>query len=68
MTGDFQVEGKNAAALFTLKVHRGDGMALVAMNWKKGRPPDDFVGYAIEYKEPEGKKFYALNNLSLIHI
>lgn len=62
MTGDFQVEGKNAAALFTLKVHRGDGMALVAMNWKKGKPPDDFVGFAVKYKEPEGKKFYALNN------
>src|SRR5688572_2693839 len=62
MDTDFQVEGKNAAALFTLKLHRGDGMALVAMNWKKGRPPNDFVGFAIEYKEPGGEKFFALNN------
>lgn len=25
MAGEFQVTGKNTAALFTLKVHRGDG-------------------------------------------
>ena len=31
---EFQVTGSNANALFTLKVHRGDGMALVAMDWK----------------------------------
>src|SRR4051812_19144051 len=62
MDTDFQVQGTNAAALFTLKVHRGNGMALLAMNWKKGRPPEDFVGFAIEYKEPNGQRFYALNN------
>jgi hypothetical protein len=32
MTDEFQVSGRNAAALFTLKLHRGDGMTLVAMN------------------------------------
>jgi phosphatidylserine/phosphatidylglycerophosphate/cardiolipin synthase-like enzyme len=62
MKGDFQVEGGNAAALFTLKLHRGDGMTLVAMNWKNGRPPRDFVGFAIEYKEPDGDKFFPLKN------
>ena len=62
MSSDFQVTGKNNAALFKLKVHRGDGMALVAMNWKKGQPPNDFVGFAIEYKEPGGTKFFALKN------
>lgn len=62
MAGEFQVIGKNAAALFTLKVHRGDGMALLAMNWKKGKPPKDLVGFAIEYKEPGGSKFFALKN------
>ncbi|HTD89848.1 MAG TPA: phospholipase D-like domain-containing protein, partial [Burkholderiales bacterium] len=62
MAGEFQVVGQNAAALFTLKVHRGDGMALLAMNWKVGKPPTDFVGFAIEYKEPNGQKFYVLNN------
>ena len=62
MAGEFQVSGKNAAALFTLKLHRGDGMALVAMNWKKGKPPKDFVGFAIEYKEPGGDKFFPLKN------
>ncbi len=30
MAGEFQVSGKNAAALFTLKLHRGEGMALLA--------------------------------------
>ncbi|MDQ3911842.1 MAG: phospholipase D-like domain-containing protein [Actinomycetota bacterium] len=62
MTSEFQVNGRNAAALFTLKLHRGDGMALVAMNWKDGKPPQDFVGFAIEYKEPGGHKFFSLKN------
>jgi len=62
MAGDFQVTGGNGAALFTLKVHRGDGMALLAMNWKGGKPPNDFVGFTIEYKEPGGSKFFALKN------
>lgn len=62
MAGEFQVTGQNAAALFTLKLHRGDGMALLAMNWKKGKPPLDFVGFAIEYKEPRGHRFFAFKN------
>ncbi len=59
---DFQVTGKNTKALFTLKLHRGDGMTLVAMNWKAERPPDDFVGFAIESKPPGGDTFFPLNN------
>ena len=62
MSGEFQVDGNNAKALFTMKIHRGDGMALLAMNWNKGKPPKDFVGFAIEYKEPKGVKFFALKN------
>ena len=62
MAGEFQVSGGNAAALFTLKLHRGDGMTLLAMNWKGGEPPKDFVGFAIEYKEPGGDRFFALKN------
>ena len=62
MAGEFQVSGTNAAALFTLKIHRGEGMALLAMNWKNGEPPDDFVGFAIEYQEPGGERFFALKN------
>jgi phosphatidylserine/phosphatidylglycerophosphate/cardiolipin synthase-like enzyme len=62
MAGEFQVVGTNENALFTLKIHRGDGMALVAMNWKQGKPPNDFVGFAIEYQEPGGDRFYALKN------
>jgi phosphatidylserine/phosphatidylglycerophosphate/cardiolipin synthase-like enzyme len=62
MAGEFQVSGRNPAAQFTLKLHRGDGMTLVAMNWKDGKPPKDFVGFAIEYKEPDGDKFFPLKN------
>ena len=62
MSEEFQVTGSNASAPFTLKIHRGDGMALIAMNWKKGKPPLDFVGFAIEYKEPGGQKFFPLKN------
>ena len=58
----YQETGTNEAALFTLKVHRGDGMALLGMNWKQGKPSLDFVGFSIEYKEPEGNKFYPLRN------
>jgi phosphatidylserine/phosphatidylglycerophosphate/cardiolipin synthase-like enzyme len=60
--GDFQVIGRNAAALFTLKLHRGDGMCLLAMNWKNDKPTKDFVGFAIEYREPGGNKFFTLKN------
>lgn len=59
---NYQVIGKNKKALFRLKAHRGEGMLLLAMNWKKGKPPMDFVGFSIEYKEPEGNRFFALNN------
>jgi phosphatidylserine/phosphatidylglycerophosphate/cardiolipin synthase-like enzyme len=62
MAGEFQVIGGNANAPFTLKLHRGDGMVLIAMNWKEGKPPQDFVGFAIEYKEPDGDRFFALKN------
>jgi phosphatidylserine/phosphatidylglycerophosphate/cardiolipin synthase-like enzyme len=61
-TSGYQVTGTNDHALFTLKIHRGDGMALLAMDWKVGKPPADFVGFAIEYREPEGDKFYPLRN------
>jgi hypothetical protein len=61
-SSDFQVSGSNNKALFTLKLHRGDGMCLVAMNWKKGQPPKDFVGFAIESKPPGGNTFFPLNN------
>jgi PLD-like domain len=61
-TSGFEVVGTNANAPFTLKLHRGDGMTLIAMNWKNGQPPQNFVGFAIEYQEPGGNQFFALNN------
>ena len=51
--GSFQVTGKNVAALFTLRAHRGEGMALLAMNWRDGEPPDDFVGEDFKQANPE---------------
>jgi hypothetical protein len=62
MSTDFEVIGQSATALFTLKIHRGDGMALLGMNWKTAKPPDNFVGFGIEYKEPGGTTFFALKN------
>jgi phosphatidylserine/phosphatidylglycerophosphate/cardiolipin synthase-like enzyme len=62
MSADFQVPGRNPKALFKLRIHRGEGMALLAMNWKAGTPPPDFVGFAIEYKEPGGDRFFTLRN------
>lgn len=62
MSNDFQVVADNANAPFTLKLHRGDGMTLIAMNWKSSKPPRDFVGFAIEYKEPDGDRFWVIKN------
>jgi hypothetical protein len=61
MATAFQVEGDNQAAQFTLKVHRGEGMALLAMNWK-GKPPVDLVGFGTEFREPGGDRFLAVPN------
>jgi phosphatidylserine/phosphatidylglycerophosphate/cardiolipin synthase-like enzyme len=62
MSKDFEVTGRIAAAVFTLKLHRGDGMVLIAMNWKKGQPPADFVGFAIDYHEPGGDRWWPVKN------
>ena len=62
MAPKFQVVGTNTSALFTLKIHRGEGMALLAMNWRSGKPPKDFVGFGIQYKEPGGDRFFDLKN------
>lgn len=49
----FRVTGKNQAAQFSLTIHRGDGMVLLGMDWKDGQPPSNFVGFAIQYREPD---------------
>jgi hypothetical protein len=58
----YQVTGSNSKAPFTLTVHRGDGMALLAMNWRKGQPPRTFVGFAIEFREPGNQQFHPIKN------
>lgn len=62
MAKDWQVKGAVAAAPFTLKLHRGEGMVLLAMDWKGALPPSDFVGFAIEYRYPDGDRFYPVKN------
>jgi phosphatidylserine/phosphatidylglycerophosphate/cardiolipin synthase-like enzyme len=62
MAGEIEIIGTNAAAPFTLKVHRGDGMALLGMDWRIGQPPADFVGFSIESRPPGGTTFFALGN------
>ncbi|HYR08739.1 MAG TPA: phospholipase D-like domain-containing protein [Longimicrobium sp.] len=62
MSDDFEVSGQNDAAPFTLKVHRGEGMVLLGMNWKNGSPPQDFVGFAIEYQAPGDAQVTAVEN------
>ena len=59
---EYQVKGGNANAPFTLKVHRGDGMALLAMNWKDGEPPDSFVGFGIGYSYPNSDTIRWISN------
>ncbi|QMW23416.1 phospholipase D-like domain-containing protein [Sandaracinobacteroides saxicola] len=56
------VSGRNAAAAFGLRLHRGEGMVLLAMDWRRQRPPRDFVGFAIEVKAPGAADFVALKN------
>jgi hypothetical protein len=51
-----------AEAPFTLRIHRGEGMALLAMDWREGRPPADFAGFAISYREPGGDRDFVLQN------
>lgn len=62
MPNDFQVIAQNPDAPFTLRLHRGDGMTLLAMNWKALAPPRDFVGFALEYKQPGEDRFWIIKN------
>lgn len=37
-------------------------MCLLAMNWKQDQPPNDLVGFGIDYKAPGETQFYAVPN------
>jgi len=37
-------------------------MCLLAMDWKRETPPNNFVGFAIEYQEPGGTQFFSVQN------
>ncbi|BBU30266.1 hypothetical protein BTHE68_40000 [Burkholderia sp. THE68] len=62
MSTPFVSEGNNPQALFTLKLHRGESMVLIAMNWRNGEPPNNFVGWFISYREPGRSNYVALKN------
>jgi phosphatidylserine/phosphatidylglycerophosphate/cardiolipin synthase-like enzyme len=62
MGDEIEVLGTNPNAAFKLKVHRGDGMVLLGMDWLDTQPPNDFVGFAIEYRPPNRTTFLALRN------
>src|SRR5262249_48703075 len=62
MAAEFEVTAKNDAALFSLKGYRGEGMSLLAMNWKSDQPPDNLVGFSIEFQPPGHNQFFALKN------
>jgi hypothetical protein len=62
MADDFQVLGNNNDAQFSLKLHRGEGMCLLAMDWRAGKPPKDFVGFAIQFTEPGGTRLLNVRN------
>ena len=62
MGDEIEVLGTNPNAAFTLKVHRGDGMALLGMDWRDPTPPADLVGFSVEYRPPNHTKFLALGN------
>src|SRR5262245_45731201 len=62
MAAEHKIRAKNANALFSLTIHRGEGMCLLAMDWKNGEPPQDFGGFAIEYRPPGGDRFFTIKN------
>jgi len=47
---------------FKLKLHRGEGMVLIAMNWVTETPPDTFAGFAIAYALPGSAHFIEIKN------
>lgn len=59
---EFLAQGQNSNAPFTFAAYRGEGMSMLAMNWKNGTPPDDFVGFVIEYREPQSTKWWPIPN------
>lgn len=63
MSDDFVSVGTVAEALFTFKLYRGEGMVLMAMNWKGGPPPDNFAGFALDYHRPGVAEFFPIHNL-----
>ncbi|KAK6543236.1 hypothetical protein TWF694_000004 [Orbilia ellipsospora] len=59
---NFLEKGQNARAPFTFIAYRGEGMCMLAMNWKNGPPPNEFVGFSIEYQEPQSSVWRTIPN------
>jgi hypothetical protein len=62
MTGECWSEGNTQAAKFTMKLQYGDGMELVAMQWKEINPPSDIMGFGIEYRYPDNDRNHPFYN------
>jgi len=46
----------------TLKLYRGEGVGLAALNMPKSNASDDFVGFALEFRPPKVKDWKVLGN------
>lgn len=46
----------------TLKLYRGEGMALLAFDLEPSLATRDFVGFAVEFKPPRAQEWYPLTN------
>ncbi len=57
-----RVRGGSKSAPFSLAIHRSEGMALLAMNWRRRRPPEDFVGFGIRYFPPGSTRALNVTN------
>ena len=62
MAGEISGQRQEFGGALYPQIASRDGMALLGMNWKKGKPPKDFVGFAIEHRPPDSDRFFALKN------
>jgi phosphatidylserine/phosphatidylglycerophosphate/cardiolipin synthase-like enzyme len=46
----------------SIKLHRGEGKVLIGFNLDKSKATKDFVGFALEYREPKGTNWIPVKN------
>ena len=67
MSDDFQIIARNADAPFTLILHRGDGMTLLAMNWKAASPSRDFIDFPLNAKNLTARFWTIKNRINFLN-